>query len=95
MNKDEAIQLVKDGLKSMPTYPIDLSKVTEDTKLISKDEFTLDSFGMATLVIELEALIEERYGKSVSLVGEKMFSIDNSPFRTVGTLADFILELVG
>lgn len=94
MGKKQAIELVKDGLRALMTYPADIDTVTEDTMLISKEGWSLDSFGMTTLIIELEALIEQKYQKQVSLIGDKLFSITTSPFRTVGTLAEYIMELV-
>jgi acyl carrier protein len=92
MNKLEAVQLVIDSLKSMPDYPI--KDITEDTPLASRDAMTLDSFGLTSLVIDLEQRVFEKYNKSIQIVSDKMYSINNSPLRTVGTLSEFLVELM-
>jgi len=91
MDKKQIVELVKDGLRAIPDYPLCIDDVTEDTVLTSKEGWSLDSMGMATLVIELEALIDERYHKQIDIIGGKMFDVNNSPFRTVGTMAEHII----
>jgi len=92
MNKQEAVDLVRDALKTMVTAGA--GEVTEDMPLIGRDNWTLDSVGLTTLVIQLEELIFQRYNKSVNIVSDKVFSVRNSPFSTVGTLAEFLVELM-
>lgn len=53
----------------------------------------LDSLGLVQLIIEVELQLAERYGLSVTLADERAMSQQRSPFRTVATLADYIMEL--
>jgi len=94
MNKQQAIELILQALKVIVTLGADIDKITEDTVLMGKHEFILDSFGLATVVLEIEELISEKYDKTVSIMGSDVFSVDDSPFRTVGTLADYLIELM-
>jgi acyl carrier protein len=94
MNREQAVQLITDSLKAMVTYSMEGASITDITQLISREGWTLDSFGLTSLVIDLESRLLDQFGKSVQIVSDKMFSIDNSPFRTVGTLADFLVELI-
>lgn len=50
----------------------------------------LDSLALVRLVLELEERIKDRYGVAVSLADERAISQKKSPFRTVGSLADYI-----
>jgi acyl carrier protein len=91
MNRKQAVQLVIEGLQATVTSPT--VGVDENTLLISREGWTLDSFGLTSLVIDLESRLLDQYNKSVQIVSDKMFSLDNSPFRTVGTLADFLVQI--
>jgi acyl carrier protein len=54
----------------------------------------LNSVGLVTLVVAVEQSVEDEFGCSVILANEKAVSQRNSPFRTVGTLADYIMTLL-
>jgi D-alanine--poly(phosphoribitol) ligase subunit 2 len=54
----------------------------------------LDSFGLVTLIVAVEQNIQEDFGKAVTIADEKAFSQKNSPFRTIGTLAEYISTLL-
>lgn len=66
--------------------------VTEDSVLVGSDAI-LDSLGVVSLIVEVEQLLEGRYGISVTLANDKAMSQRNSPFRTVGVLTDHVLEM--
>src|SRR5256885_9527265 len=67
--------------------------VDADTPLFGRDGF-LDSMGLVTLVVSVEQAIEDELGVSVSLAAERALSQRISPYRTVGTLADYADTLV-
>ncbi len=54
----------------------------------------LDSFGLVTLMADLEEDIRIKTGKTVTLADEKAMSRLTSPFRRVGLLAEYVVELV-
>ena len=47
-----------------------------------------------SLVVALEQTVEDTYGVSVSLADERALSERHSPFRTIGTLADYAGRLI-
>jgi len=53
----------------------------------------LDSLGLVTLIVAVEQGIEDELGLVVSLADERAMSQKNSPFRTIGTLADYIVKV--
>ena len=55
---------------------------------------SLDSLELVNFIVAVEEKIEEVSGKTVRLVNEKAMSRKSSPFKTVGTLAEFIDELL-
>ena len=54
----------------------------------------LDSLGLVNFVIASEQKVEEALGVSVSVSDERAMSQRNSPFRTIGTLVDYISLLL-
>ena len=55
----------------------------------------ISSIGLVSLITDIESVLEEDHGIEVTLVSEDAFSRRQSPFRTIETLAEYILELSG
>ena len=68
---------------------VDISK-GEDTVLFGKGS-ALDS---VALIVDIEQAVNDEYDKKIVITNAKAMSRNNSPFRTVGTLADYIKELL-
>jgi len=73
--------------------PIDVS-AGEDTQLYGANG-QVDSMGLVSLVVEVEAEIERQLGAGVTLVSDRAMSARRSPFATVGSLADYAQSLMG
>ena len=54
----------------------------------------LDSLGLVSLIVEVEAAVEDRFGQSVVLADERALSQHRSPIRTVDALADYIVAML-
>ena len=54
----------------------------------------LDSLALVHLIIAVEAAIADEFDVHVTLTDERAISQRSSPFRTVGTLADYILMVM-
>ena len=68
-----------------------LRDVSDDTPLFG-GESGIDSLSLVALVVDVETQVEDRFGKRVTLADEKAMSMRNSPYRTAGALADFIVS---
>jgi D-alanine--poly(phosphoribitol) ligase subunit 2 len=66
---------------------------TPDTRLLG-GAGGLDSLTFVNLVVALEEQIQTGLGKSVTLVDEDSMALQEHPFRTVGTLADYVEKLL-
>jgi acyl carrier protein len=64
--------------------------LTDDTVLVGA-EAVLDSLGVVQLIVEVEQRVEQNHGISVTLANDKAMSQRNSPFRTIGVLADHVV----
>jgi len=64
-----------------------------DTILIGLNS-KLDSLGVVNLLVIIEQNIEDEFDVNITIADEKAISQKNSPFRTIGTLADYIDKLL-
>ncbi len=62
-----------------------------DVALIGQDA-RLDSLGLVNLIVLVEEKIQEQFGVGITLVDERAMSLSKSPFRTLGSLAEFVEE---
>jgi len=58
------------------------------------DKGALDSMGLLSLVVLLEEKVNAATGKTVRLVSADTMSQSKSPFRSVDTLADYVMGLL-
>jgi D-alanine--poly(phosphoribitol) ligase subunit 2 len=66
---------------------------TPETRLLG-GERGLDSLTFVNLVVALEEQIQSGLGQSVVLVDEDSMALQEHPFRTVGTLADYVEKIL-
>jgi len=60
-----------------------------DTQLLAKGS-GLDSLAFVNLIVAIEGQLETSLGLSVVLVDEDSMSLQENPFRTVGSLASYV-----
>lgn len=82
------IKFLEDFLKEELEESIELSL---ESKLFG-GEGPLDSMALVNLVVDLEELIEDEYGITITLADEKAMSRRTSPFSRVKNLIDYIQE---
>ena len=93
---DSTFQVVKSAIEELADelgYD-NLRKVTPETPLFGGDQ-GIDSLTLVRLVADIERQAEEKFGKRVVLANELAMSRRNSPFRTIGTLSEFLQEQLG
>ena len=64
-----------------------------DTKLFGP-ESELDSILLVNLIVAIEENIDELSGKYIAIAYERAFSLENSPFISSDSLADYIKILL-
>jgi acyl carrier protein len=64
-----------------------------ETRLLGP-ESVLDSMRLVTLIVTTEREIEEAFGVALTLADERALSMKTSPFRSIGSLADYIAGLL-
>ena len=93
MQRDATIQLVTSTLQQVLTADgvVLEAPIDEGTRLVGGS--VIDSLGLVDLILEVETRLRKEHGVTVTLADERAMSQRHSPFRTVGTLADYIVVL--
>ena len=76
-------------------------QLSEDDRLIKSSETKLfgsnsklDSLGLVSFIVVVEQNIDDEFSVSLTLADERAMSLKHSPFRTIGSLADYIEMLL-
>jgi acyl carrier protein len=65
--------------------------VADDTCLFGA-ESDLDSLALVSVIVDLETLVSDHFGRPVSLTDDKAMSRQPVPFVDIGTLKAYLLE---
>jgi len=68
-------------------------EISKDTVFIGEDG-KFDSLDFITLIVIIEDNIFNKLGRNITIVSEKAFSKEYSPFNNVESLTEFIVELL-
>ena len=73
---------------------LDIEEKTESFSLVPLygENSSMDSLGLVSFLINLEQKIEDQLGITITIADEKAMSLKNSPFRTIGTLSEYLKE---
>ena len=91
--REKVLELVKEAVEELneELQYDSLNSPTEDTAIFGDDD-GIDSLSLVRLVVDLEQRVQESLDTQVSLTDERAMSARRSPYRSVGALADFIVE---
>ena len=94
MERDELVKLVAERLAELaPPGLAEGGRITEATVLLGQDGL-LDSLGLVNLLVDVEQTLEEETGTALVIGDDRAVSASHSPFRTVGSLADYAMDLL-
>ena len=66
---------------------------SQDTPLFGETA-KIDSLGFVNLLINIESNIEDEFNMSIIIANEQAMAQKNSPFKTIGTLTEYVGYLV-
>ena len=92
--KEETKKILSDALNEVSPLLSDQVVYRDDLSLWSKGDGIFDSLTLVNFISTVEELISETVHKNILIVSEKAFSQQNSPFKTMEALGNFIEELL-
>ena len=88
----EAIIFAALGAQNAERAPDDQIEISEKTPLFAAGS-RLDSLQFVSLITDVEVALNTEYGREVSLADDRALERAESPYTTVATLRDYVLEL--
>src|SRR5215468_4023032 len=95
MQRTEITELILSCLRDIleGAGPLPAEPLTADTRLLGRSA-VIDSLGLVQLLVDVEQRLDSTHGVAVTLADERAMSQKHSPFRSVGTLAEYIAALI-
>ena len=73
-------------------FELDALKSPNSDTLLYCEGGSLDSMALVNLLADVEEALSEKFDASIALADEKAMSAKNSPYRSVRSLTDAVLE---
>jgi acyl carrier protein len=93
MTRDQSISIIIDAYRQFAPLDESSAPIGADTRLFGGDS-PLDSTALVSLIVEVEQQFNETYGIETVIADDRAMSQAHSPFRTIGSLADYIETLL-
>jgi acyl carrier protein len=92
--KEETRKILSDALDEVSSLLEEQVAYRDDLPLWAKEDAIFDSLGLVNFIATVESAISDAMNKEITIVAEKAFSQQNSPFKSMETLGNFIEELL-
>lgn len=87
------MEVIREAVEATNTFHGERKlNVAPETPLFGRGA-ALDSLDLVSFLVEVETRLVERFGLESPLSDDRAMSQARSPFRTIGTLAEYILSL--
>jgi len=92
---DDTLQLIYAAVDDVNSQSVDTLKIAkaEDARLLGGGS-GLDSLAFVNLIVAIEGQLEPLLGKSVLLIDDENLALMGDPFRTIGTLRQYVEKVI-
>lgn len=74
--------------------PDDNQIVLDRSSVLFGNDSTVDSLALVSVIVDVETALGSEFDAPIALTDDRAMSREPSPFDTVGTLIDYITELL-
>ena len=93
--KNKSLNVIYRSIDEYNNQINDELKIRNSTNtILMGSKSNLDSLGLVNLLVIIEQNIEDEFDVSIAIADERAMSQKHSPFRTIGTLAEYIYMLL-
>ena len=87
-------ELIAYMLETLPAFTPETLKGYSVTAPLTGDTGVLDSLGLVTFCFEVEQWVAGHSTMKITLVNDRMLAEEPSPYRSLDTLADAVLQQI-
>lgn len=73
-------------------FELDALKIPNTDSALYGEGGALDSMALVNLIADIEEALAEKFNISIALADEKAMSAKNSPYRSISSLTDAVIE---
>jgi acyl carrier protein len=89
--QEKVLEVIFDAVDNLNRQLAEDQRLAKSTEtMLMGENGSLDSLGLVNFIVAVEEKIEEQFTMSIVLSDESLILSANSPFRTIGTLVDYI-----
>jgi hypothetical protein len=94
LSNDECTGLICEIYKQFIPAGQPEGNVTSESRLFGGNSL-LDSAALVSLLVEVEQQVNDACGTQIVIADDRAMSQKRSPFRTIGSLAEYVTLLIG
>lgn len=95
IDNEKVIQMIYDAFEEFSLqFPEDRQFEKSLDTVLYGDAGVLDSIELVNFIVAVEQKIEEEFSVFLSIADEKAMSQTRSPFKTIGTLSEYVSMLL-
>jgi acyl carrier protein len=95
MNRPQVISMIATTIGDFSvSVPGEFVKTIDEETILFGADGLLDSLGLVSVVLDIEQQVNDIMETSISVADDRAMSQERNPFRTAGSLADYILTLI-
>lgn len=91
--REKILSIIYDEMNALMEQDSVQGEMNEETGIYGSSG-RLDSMGLVSLLVAVEQAVEDEFDIEIAIANARAMSQKNSPFKTVGSLADYVTELV-
>jgi hypothetical protein len=96
VTRDRIVELVRRTVDQVNEELGDEVKLDRDTETVLYGRGAkIASMTLVSFIVAVEENIRGEFGLSVTLANEKAMSMERSPFKTLGSLIGYVIDVVG
>ena len=93
--RDEVRAIIFEALVSLnEELPEGEQVAISEGTLLFGGESTIDSLSLVSVIVDVETAVSTKFGRPIALTDDRAMSREPSPFTSVRTLAEFVVELL-
>jgi acyl carrier protein len=94
MDKMDVVRVISGAVARAIEMKGEPARTVEAGTVIFGTDAALDSLDLVNVIVQVEEAVKETLGKEITVVDEASLIATNSPFRTVGSLAELVQERI-
>lgn len=93
--QEDIVKIIQSAVKEVNNTLAESTPLhIEDAMVLFGEGGIFDSIALVTLIVNIEQAIQDTFNIDLLLANEKAMSQKNSPFKTIGSLSSYVMQMI-